>query len=38
MVWEMEVPHVPEEYLRMCEDCGAPFFKTQGDGSFVFKK
>lgn len=33
----MEVPHVTEEYLRMCADCGAPFF-TAGEQAFYERK
>lgn len=33
----MEVTHLEEEYLRICEDCGAPFF-TAGEQAFYESK
>lgn len=33
----MEVMHLAEEYLRICEDCGAPFF-TAGEQAKLFKQ
>lgn len=33
----MEVSHLPEEYLRICEDCGTPFF-TAGEKAFYESK
>jgi hypothetical protein len=34
---EMEMTHMLEEYLKICEDCGAPFF-TAGEQSFYERK